>query len=55
MRLTEEEYREETDLTTSEVKLQLDEHGVIFQYEFFDAVGHEAPFTGEELLNWLGY
>ena len=55
MRLTEEEYREEDTLTAADVRLTLDQHGVILQYEFFDAVGHEAPFTGEEVLNWLGY
>lgn len=55
MRLTEEEYREEQELTTANVKITLDQHGVVDHGEFFGEVGHDAPFTGEELLNWLGY
>lgn len=52
--MTEQEYREET-LTREAVSFQLEQHGVIDHEEFFNEVGHDAPFTGAEVLEWLGY
>ena len=54
MRLTESEYRKE-ELNNKEVKFQLDAHGCLDHEEFFNEVKHSAPFTGEEVLTFLGY
>lgn len=53
--MTEQEYRELKALTNAQVKFQLDKHGVINHEEFFEDVGHNAPFIGAEVLDWLGY
>lgn len=52
--MTEKEYRKET-LTIEQVKFQLKKHQVINFSEFFNEVGYKASFTGNEVLNWLGY
>ena len=52
--MTEEQYRSST-LTFQEVKFQLDKHSVTDHSEFFNEIGHAAPFTGTEVLDWLGY
>jgi len=54
MRLTENEYREEK-LSAKEVKFQLDAHGCLDHDEFFNEMKHEAPFSGDDLLDFLGY
>lgn len=52
--MTEEEYREEK-LTIEQVRYQLNQHGVLNHDEFFDEIGHKSFFTGNEVLDWLGY
>lgn len=52
--MTEEQYRKET-LTIEQVRYQLDQHGVLNHDEFFDEIGHKSFFTGNEVLDWLGY
>ena len=53
--MTEEEYREQTTLTSEQVKFQLDQHGVIDYSEFFNEVGRKKYYNGDEVLDWLGY
>lgn len=52
--MTEQEYREEA-LTCEQVKFQLKEHGVLDFSEFFNEVGLKDSFSGDEVLDWLGY
>lgn len=52
--MTEEEYRKEK-LTIEQVRYQLKKHGVLNHDEFFDEIGHKSFFTGNEVLDWLGY
>ena len=53
--MTEQDYREQKTLTVEQVKFQLDEHNVIDFDEFYDEVGHKKYYTGDEVLDWLGY
>ena len=53
-KLNEYEFRELL-LTVDQVKFQLDQHGVINHDEFFEEIGHKSFFTGNEVLDWLGY
>jgi len=53
--MTEQEYREETTLTVEQVKFQLKKHNVIDFSEFFNEVGHKKYYTGDQVLDWLGY
>lgn len=55
MKLTEEEYREQKDLTRTDIELILNQHGVIDKNEFYIEQGHEGPFSGSDVLDWLGY
>jgi len=52
--MTEQEYREER-LTCDQVKFQLKKHNVIDFSEFFNEVGFKKFYTGNEVLDWLGY
>ena len=53
--MTEQEYREQTTLNCNQVKFQLDQHNVIDFDDFFNEVGHKKYYTGDEVLDWLGY
>ena len=52
--MTENDYREAT-ITHSQALHQLEKHGVIDLDEFHNDLGERETYTGEELLNWLGY
>ena len=52
--MTENDYREET-ITHSQALYQLKQHGVLDIDEFHHDLGERETYTGEEILNWLGY
>jgi hypothetical protein len=51
---SEEEARQLRDITPQEVKRERARHGLRWQ-DFVDDVGEKSMYTGEEILNWLGY
>ena len=51
--MTESEYREEI-LTRQQAINQVHKHG-INPIEFLAELGSNTHYTGEEVLNWLGY
>lgn len=52
--MTESEYREQTNLTQKDVSHQVMTH-CLRPIDFFADVGDKTHYTGEEVLNWLGY
>jgi hypothetical protein len=52
--MTENDYREAI-ITHSQALYQLEKHGVIDLEEFHHDLGERETYTGEEILNWLGY
>jgi len=52
--MTENDYREAT-ITHSQALYQLKRHGLIDLEEFHNDLGKRETYTGEEILNWLGY
>jgi len=51
--MTEEEYRELT-LTPRQAAYQIREHGVDPE-EFYQEIGTKETYSGDEVLDWLGY
>lgn len=51
--MTENDYREAT-ITHAQALYQLKKHGVDLE-EFHKDLGKREAYTGEEILNWLGY
>ena len=52
--MTEQEFRE-LELTRDQVDYQLREHGIILLDEFYNEHGDRSYYSGEDVLNWLGY
>lgn len=54
-RYSEADYRALEDLTRRDVARILREHGTVDLQEFYSEVGNKKEYTGEEVLDWLGY
>ena len=52
--MEEWEAREVEDFTPREVETELKRHGVSLA-DFVAEVGEKPYYSGEEVLNWLGY
>lgn len=52
--MTEDQYREAT-ITHAQALYQLEQHGVIDIEEFHAELGKRDTYTGDEILDWLGY
>jgi len=49
-----EEAKQFDDITKEEAVREIENHG-LEPNDFFNEVGHAEPYTGEEVLGWLGY